>query len=131
MLMIFQFILACIGLHALIVANNLRSRREVYKKESMLLEYKIGEGEAGVRHRYYGDYVIEGDEGEKLKVHGNMYDTALQIKQETVFVKSASTGKWEELKTMKEIDTEINTRLIEGISLLSLVLVITFIIFTI
>ena len=60
-----------------------------------------------------------------------MYDTALQIKQETVFVKSASTGKWEELKTMKEIDTEINTRLIEGISLLSLVLVITFIIFTI
>ena len=60
-----------------------------------------------------------------------MYDTALQIKQEIVFVKSASTGKWEELKTMKEIDTEINTRLIEGISLLSLVLVITFIIFTI
>ena len=111
MLIIFQFILAYIGLHALIVANNLRSRREVYTKESMLF--------------------IEGDEGEKLKVHGNMYDTALQIKQETVFVKSASTGKWEELKTMKEIDTEINTRLIEGISLLSLVLVITFIIFTI
>lgn len=144
MLMIFQFILACIGLHALIVANNLRSRREVYTKESMLLEhktgvlvntysdkYKRGEDEGGVRHRYYGDYVIEGDEGEKLKVHGNMYDTAFQIKQETVFVKSASTGKWEELKTMKEIDTEINTRLIEGISLLSLVLVITFIIFTI
>lgn len=146
MLMIFQFILACIGLHALIVANNLRSRREVYTKESMLVEHKTGvlmntysdkykrgedEGEAGVRYRYYGDYVIEGDEGEKLKVHGNMYDTALQIKQEIVFVKSASTGKWEELKTMKEIDTEINTRLIEGISLLSLVLVITFIIFTI
>ena len=142
MLMIFQFILACIGLHALIVVNNLRSRREVYTKESMLLEHKTGvlvytysdkykRDEGGVRHRYYGDYVIEGDEGEKLKVHGNMYDTALQIKQETVFVKSASTGKWEELKTMKEIDTEINTRLIEGISLLFLVLVITFIIFTI
>ena len=36
MLIIFQFILAYIGLHALIVANNLRSRREVYTKESML-----------------------------------------------------------------------------------------------
>ena len=127
MLMIFQFILACIGLHALIVANNLRSRREVYTKESMLLEHKTG-----VLVNTYSDKYKRGedeDEGEKLKVHGNMYDTALQIKQETVFVKSASTGKWEELKTMKEIDTEINARLIEGISLLSFVLVLALVIF--